>query len=465
MTDGGVSMDVEGFDRRAGALLRAAANDLKRDDENAERELGLEPGTFREYADGRRPLDWALIRRAAEVWPLNERDLLPVHDDCAQGVRICRAKESEASSRVLSRAGRPYYEYRDTAMSRLGSYRPEWIRMLQTVADDHPDNPDVQWNRGHLLYQFTYFVGPVNYYCEWDGVRRCIPMDTGDSVWGLPFAPHSFTSRSDTEPAYILALTYGGDLVGDAQRELSVLGAARTRELALDAFDQKTATAAALRSLLEANLLGPQELTVRTGLSADRLRALLDGAASADPAELTALASCLAVSVRDLLPPVTATDGGVAVRFGRDASSWLFPAADGPAYRVSRLAGDPLHPHTTALQIDVLAGEPTPAARMTTYQHQYVYALGGGPVTAQWESGGTTMTAVIEDGDSLYVEPRIPIGFAAAGPDRGQPPRLLLLRIGGAARTEVRSALSAMARGGIERYISEDRLWYRKEGS
>jgi methylphosphonate synthase len=74
------------------------------------------------------------------------------------------------------------------------------------------------------------------------------------------------------------------------------------------------------------------------------------------------------------------------------------------------------------------------------------------------------MSAVIEDGDSLYVEPRTPIGFAAAT-DRGQPPRILLLRIGGAARTEVRSALSAMAPGGIERYISEDRLWYRKEGS
>jgi methylphosphonate synthase len=114
----------------------------------------------------------------------------------------------------------------------------------------------------------------------------------------------------------------------------------------------------------------------------------------------------------------------------------------------------------------VLAGESTPAGRLATYQHQYVYALGGGPVVATWQSGGTTETAVIEDGDSMYVEPRVPIGFAVAGArDRGQPPRLLLLRIGGAARTEVRSALSAMARGGIERYIVEDRLWYRKEGS
>ena len=88
----------------------------------------------------------------------------------------------------------------------------------------------MEWNEGHLLYQFTYFVGPVNYYYLWDDVAHFQPMNTGDSVWGVPFAPHSFTTR--TPGGYILALTYGGDLVGDAQRELSVLGPRAAKALA-----------------------------------------------------------------------------------------------------------------------------------------------------------------------------------------------------------------------------------------
>src|SRR5690349_5396280 len=115
------------FTKRAARLLRAAANDLKRDDASAETDLGLAPGEFARITSDERPFDWELIRRAAKVWPLNERDLLPVHDDCPRGVRIHRLADSVASSRIINRGGSPYYEYRDTAMSTVASYRPEWI--------------------------------------------------------------------------------------------------------------------------------------------------------------------------------------------------------------------------------------------------------------------------------------------------------------------------------------------------
>jgi methylphosphonate synthase len=457
-------MDVtpDDFTRRAGALLRSAANDLKRDDENAERDLGLEPGTFHEYVGGRRPVSWELLRRAACVWPLNERDLLPVHDDCPLGLRIVRAKESAASSRVVDRAGRPYYEYRDTAMSRIASYRPEWIRMLQVVDDDDADNPDVQWNHGHLLYQFTYFVGPVNYYHRWNGGSHCVPMRTGDSVWGLPFAPHSFTARSGEEPAYILALTYGGELVGDAQRELSVLGPATARALALDARDRDAATSGVLQSFLAAGLVTGAELAARTGLAPDRVTGIVGGTARPDRDELDRLADGLGVSARELLPPVTATRGGVTVRFARDATPWHVPSTGAPAYAVTRLADDPLHPNTSALQVDVLTDEMRPEGRLTTAQHQYVYVLGTEPARVMWVADGTTHTEVLEAGDSAYVKPDVPLTFATAG---GGAPRLLLLRIGGAVSTGVRSALGAMPEGGIQRYVAEDRLWYSREGN
>jgi hypothetical protein len=453
---------ADDFNRRAGALLRAAANDLKRDDENAERELGLAPGTFGAYATGAAPVSWELVRRAAQVWPLNERDLLPVHDDCPQGLRLTRAKESQASSRVLSRGGQPYYEYRDTAMSRIASYRPEWIRMLQVVDDDDPDNPLVRWNRGHLLYQLTYFVGPVNYYFRWDGGSHCVPMSTGDSVWGLPFAPHSFTARTADEPAYILALTYGGELVGDAQRELSVLGPRAARELALDLTDPVAATAAMIRSFMAAGLVTVAELADRTGLPAGRTEALVGGEDRPGAGELARIAAGLRVCVRDLLPPGTGVRGGVSIHRLADGPRWVLPADGEPAYAVTRLAGDPMHPHTSALQLEVLADGPRPAARLSTYQHQYLYLLDGGAARVTWEWGGQQRTEVLEPGDSAYLAPRVPVTFAAAGPGR---PRLLLLRIAGSVSTEVRYALGAMAAGGIDRYVAEDRLWYSREGT
>ncbi|MER6329673.1 hypothetical protein ABT298_10145 [Streptomyces sp. NPDC001034] len=446
------------FTRRAGALLRAAANDLKRDDENAERELGLEKGTFAEYCAGTRPVTWELMRRAAEVWPLDERDLLPGRDDCPAGVRVMRHEESRAGGRVLSRGGEPYYEYRDTAMSRIASYRPEWIRMLRVVEDDEPDNPLVQWNRGHLLYQFTYFIGPVNYYYRWNGVSHCVPMDTGDSVWGLPFAPHSFTSRSATEPACILALTYGGSLLGDAQRELAVLGNATTRALAIPLDEDTRRPGAMIRSFMDAGAVTVAELTDRTGLSPERTEELAEGATHPDVEELDLLARALGVSVRDLLPPRTETADGISLQHARDARSWVWPEEDAPAYRITRLAGDPLHPHTSALQVDVLASAAGRSAPLTTYQHQYLYVLGDEPVSLRWEFAGRQVEERLAPGDSAYVRPQVPITFAATG--EGGRPRVLLLRISGSVTPEVRYAVGTMAPGGVDRYVAEDRLWY-----
>ncbi|MBT2363964.1 hypothetical protein J7E88_01095 [Streptomyces sp. ISL-10] len=452
----------DGFARRAGALLRAGANDLKRDDENAERELGLEKGTFAQYVDGTRPVDWELIRRAAEVWPLNERDLLPIHDDSPLGVHIMRDEESRASSRVLSRAGEPYYEYRDTAMSRIASYRPEWIRMLRVVDDNEADNPLVQWNHGHLLYQFTYFLGPVNYYYRWDGVSHCVPMGTGDSVWGLPFAPHSFAARTDTEPACILALTYGGALVGDAQRELAVLGRPAAHALAVPLTDGARGPGALLRSFMDAGAVTAAELAARTGLSLRRTGELIDGSDSPTAEELASLATGLGVSVRDLLLPRSEAVDGVSVQHARDARSWELPGVGAASYRITRLAGDPLHPHTSALQIDVLLDDFERTAQLSTYQHQYLYVLGDDPVSIRWEFAGERYEETLAPGDSAYVRPQVPIAFAIA---HGGHPQVLLLRIAGAVTPEVRHAVGTLAPGGIDRYVAEDRLWYSKEGN
>ena len=77
------------------------------------------------------------------------------------------AEDSEKSKRIMHRAGKPYYEYRDTAMSKVAPFRPEWIMELCSVNDNDPENSKVlQWNNGHFMHQFTYFIGNVNFYLQ-----------------------------------------------------------------------------------------------------------------------------------------------------------------------------------------------------------------------------------------------------------------------------------------------------------
>src|SRR5215813_3077316 len=211
--------------QRAGATFRSLLNDLKRNEETAAKELGVEVSLIEQIIAGVHPIPFELIQKAVRVWPVNERDFFPLHDDAPNGAILMREEDSAATARVLKRGGKNYYEYRDTAMSRMAMIRPEWIRILHHVNDSDPQNPTIEWNHGHFLYQFTYFVGEVNYYYEFAGTRQCIPMVSGDSVFGLPFSRHTFASRNLAAPGLILALTYGGRLLGDPQHELRVLGA------------------------------------------------------------------------------------------------------------------------------------------------------------------------------------------------------------------------------------------------
>src|SRR5262249_22465906 len=130
---------------QVGATLRTLINDLKRDDVTAARELGIDLALLRAALRGEDRLPDESLRRAVEIWPVNERDSHPARDDGPAGVRIMRAGDSEASARTLQRAGRDYYEYRDTAMSRVAMFRPEWIEMLQVVDGDDVADSRIQW--------------------------------------------------------------------------------------------------------------------------------------------------------------------------------------------------------------------------------------------------------------------------------------------------------------------------------
>ncbi len=194
--------DASGYLKQLGARILSEANDLKRTPETLAEDLDLDFSIIQSVLDGAADEETAraVLFRMAERYPVSLSDLWVDRDDTDGGAVVMKASRSESTSRVFERpdtvgGSAPYYEYRDTAMSRLAPFRPEWIRELRVVGDADPGNPGVVFNKGHLAHQQTFFIGPVNFYWQIDGQRFCAEMETGDSNYITHFVPHSFASR------------------------------------------------------------------------------------------------------------------------------------------------------------------------------------------------------------------------------------------------------------------------------
>ena len=178
--------------------FRKILNDLKRRPEDAARELNIPSEEINKMLNGELDPDFRLLKKATEIWPINLNDFFGIEDDTINNYKIFTKAESNNTTRIMQRKNKPYYKYKDTVMSKISSFRPEWIEELIVVNDSNPENPDVVFNNGHFLHQFTYFIGPVNfYYIDENGKKNLAEMNTGDSMYISPYTPHSFTTRKN----------------------------------------------------------------------------------------------------------------------------------------------------------------------------------------------------------------------------------------------------------------------------
>src|SRR3990167_1312841 len=212
-----------------GNRILSEANDLKRTVSALAEEIEIDEDKLISILKGECELEesYGVIERMGKKYPIDVSDLYIEKDDCTNSVKIMRAEDSLKSSRAFLRADKdgnktPYYEYRDTAMSKHGPFKPEWIKELRVVDDNNPENSDVAYNNGHFLHQVTFFIGAVNFYYEVGGKKFCEEMNTGDSNYITPFVPHSFASRDKDNLGVIVAVTYGGK-VRRALKELYLL--------------------------------------------------------------------------------------------------------------------------------------------------------------------------------------------------------------------------------------------------
>ena len=441
---------------RSGNNFLGILNDIKRRPEDAAKELGISVDEINLIISGRKKISSKLIERAVKIWPVNERDFYIISDDCASGVLIMTSEESSKSSRIMERAGKPYYEYRDTAMSKTAPFRPEWILELCKVKDNDPNNPNAQWNHGHFMHQFTYFIGQVNFYFKGvDGQKHVAIMNTGDSMYITPFTPHTFTTREGAqENGLILALTYGSKLTGDIQQELASLSIDSGINYALDFTTKEDASSSLLNYYYKMSNLSLDEFEKRTNISKNTLTTYLTNQIPSFD-DLEKIAKALKVNCRDLMPN-DSIEPKVIVKTHDECKHWTYPEKSAN-YEFFELASTTALPHSKAFEIIVNESNDE-NLDLNAGLHQYVYNIGNSTLLINWEYDGKSYKKSLNSGDSAYVKPFVAHNFRGKG-------KILILRIGGKVVGDSQRELSFVGKENIKRAISETTQWFDPKGS
>ena len=441
---------------KIGSNFLGILNDIKRRPEDAANELDVSSELIFSIIEGRSDLPIELIDKAIKIWPINKRDFFVIEDDCFDGIKIMTANDSKKSKRIMSRAGKPYYEYRDTVMSTVAPFRPEWILELCIVNDNEPTNPDVQWNHGHFMHQFTYFIGEVNFYYEdSSGEKKVAMMNTGDSMYITPFTNHSFATRKGAnENGLILALTYGGQLTGDIQQELSALSTELGSNFALDFSSNHSASASLLNYHRKISNFTFKELSKNTLISIDNLKLFESGSKIPSFTELTKLANALTINIRDILTN-DKIENKVIVKYYDEGRTWFYPE-DHESYLFHELALTSALPFSKSFEIQVNNSNNS-ELDLESGLHQYVYNIGNNSIKLTWKLNNKIFTKLINPHDSLYLKPFIKHNFSGNG-------KLLVLRIGGKIAGDSQRELSIVGKKNAKRAISETLLWFDPKG-
>ena len=430
-------------------------NDLKRRPEDAAKELDIPLEQIKAIIEGKKLLSSEIIQSATKIWPVNVSDFYIIRDDSPTGVKVMSAEESKKSSRIMERGGKPYYEYRDTVMSGVAPFRPEWIKQLCYVDDNDPENLTVQWNNGHFMHQFTYFIGDVNfYYIDDDGKKQTAVMKTGDSMYITPFVPHTFATRKGAKKnGLILALTYGDKLVGEVKQELASLSTELASQFSLDFSTKRNASASLIRFHRRISSLTINEVSRRTKISIEDIRILESGNCLPSEKEITLLANALNINTRELTPN-DKEEKKVIIKSYEKCERWYYPE-ESKTYEFTALASTSSLPFSKAFEIKV-QNSSNPDYDLKAGLHQFIYNVGDSELFLNWELDDKKYNELIKPGDSVYIKPFVKHNFRGNG-------NLVALRIGGKIPGDSQRELSILGNRNVSRAISETRLWFNPD--
>lgn len=455
------------FGRRQGSLLLRVAGDIKRNPDFLAAEIGMPPEMVNSVLKGRAPKEAVnrVIEEMVEKYPVSRLGLEVVRDDTDEGAIIQSNTEAAKTSRVFKRTNgkgelTDYYEYRDAAMSDLGPFRPEWIREIREVTSKDGDDPEIAYNKGHFLHQLTLYVGEVNLHWKDDSGAHTAFMNTGDSNYGTPYVPHSFTTRDPEKKAYIMAVTFGGKLEGAVQRELSVLPPQGVTDTLVDLSTKETAFSGLLRMKTKDSLMTSDVLIRLTGFEKKRMESLFRGTSVPTMEELEVMAGSLGVNVRDLYPPEAMAQKQVVMERHDIEKAWEYPTKDSPHYLINKLAGSPKVAETKGFTISTNSHSKIIDATnldLSTPMHTFGYNYGDESAILYWEGSSQVRQSLVEPGASFYLKPLVSHALRQV---ENNPANLMLVRMGGGLSGDSYFELSSLPREQMERLLRETGVWY-----
>ena len=322
-------------------------NDLKRTPATACKELNISSHDLEKVINGLSTEDEAfkVINKMGDIYPIDNTHMILLKDDTINGIRFMSYEQSKKTGRVYKRVNKngilePYYEYRDTAMSRLCLFKPEWISQLRVVNDNKPDNPDMVLNKGHNMHQYGLFVGPVNFYYEdINGEVHCSEMNTGDSNYITPFLKHSFTNRSSSELANIIACTSGCD-TSRAQRELYVLGEDTLNNYVLDYRQDNKATLQLIEQHMKNNMMTFENLNLFIKESGGdiNIEDVFKTNSQLNIEDIQLIADVLNVEISDIMMPKYKPEEECVIKYLKENKPHPFPNEKNILYDIHTLA-------------------------------------------------------------------------------------------------------------------------------
>ena len=449
------------FKKQLCARILSEANDLKRTIPALATDLEMDVAKLHFVLSAEAPLSeiYDVIDKMGQRYPIDRSDLYLLKDDSENCVKIMRAQASEHSGRICERADRfgartPYYEYRDTAMSTLAPFKPEWIKQLRIVSDADPKNSDVIYNNGHFMHQTTFFVGPVNFYWEIEGKRFCQQMKTGDSNYITPYWKHSFTSRDPNEQALILAITFGG-AVRYAQKEFYALKE-KSKEYRLDYRNAKRGIIQLIKQHRLDENLSIDNLNVELSKYSSKLKAqdLLDEEKEITTEDLQILAQIFNVEVADLCLAPYRPEDEVVVTTHDPNGGYYFPNDVSPMYHIYRLARTSKMPQMKGFNIEVIGSTPDFDHAFKSSTHTYAYNYSQSACRLIWEHKSNQFEAIINPGDSFYVQPFVPHVLCVID----KPSKIYMARVPGSIHLATQRELSFFS--DIDRVVEENTCWF-----
>ena len=427
--------------------FRKILNDLKRRPEDAAKDLKISLKKINNILSNKSKLDFKTITQAVKIWPVNYGDFFSFYDDAKLGFKIMRSNKSEKSKRIMNRGGKPYYLYKDTIMSKLSPFRPELITELAIVDNNNPNNFNVKYNNGHFLHQFTYFIGPVNFYYIENNKKKVAKMNTGDSMYISPYVCHSFTTRKNKNGILgkILALTYTDKLDNETLNEITALGFDIAKKYRINLKNKNNSFWSNLENFFKNSSLTFKEFKRQTSLDLSKMKNM-----KKIPSDkiIKKLSIFLNINYREFFPPSNTVE--VKVQKYSKSKKWFYPSINKKDYSFKELTNIPQLPYSRGYELTLL-NDKNHKSYLDVPSHQYIYNLG--PSKINFIINGKK--GFLNPLDSLYIKPNNKHLFYKKG-------KLLVLRLGGKISGDSLYQLSMISEKNLKKTINDNRPWFNR---